>query len=61
MANFKKTLIVSSYAPPSMRGAPQNIYNLFRDFPPSSYCFLTSYYNIDNISAQKGNWLQVVL
>ncbi|MDD5638960.1 MAG: glycosyltransferase [Candidatus Pacebacteria bacterium] len=58
MANFKKTLIVSSYAPPSMRGAPQNIYNLFRDFPPSFYCFLTSYYNIDNISAQKGNWLQ---
>ncbi|MDD5638728.1 MAG: hypothetical protein PHO28_02360 [Candidatus Pacebacteria bacterium] len=58
MDNFKKTLIVSSYAPPSMRGAPQNIYNLFRDFPPSSYCLLTSYYNIDNISAQKGNWLQ---
>jgi glycosyltransferase involved in cell wall biosynthesis len=58
MINSKKTLIVSSYAPPSMRGAPQNIYNLFRDFPSSSYCLLTSYYNIDNISAQKGNWLQ---
>ncbi|MFA5722538.1 MAG: hypothetical protein WC940_03180 [Candidatus Paceibacterota bacterium] len=58
MINFKKTLLVSSYAPPSMRGAPQNIYNLFKNFDPSSYCFLTSYYNIDNLSAQKGNWLQ---
>lgn len=58
MNNFKKTLIISSYAPPSMRGAPQNIYNLFKDFPLSSYCLLTSYYSIDNISAEKGNWLQ---
>jgi len=58
MVNFKKILIISSYAPPSMRGAPQNIYNLFRDFSSSSYCLLTSYYNIDNISAKKGNWLK---
>lgn len=58
MTNFKKTLLISSYAPPSMRGAPQNIYNLFKDFPPSSYCLLTSYHNIDNISAKEGNWLK---
>ena len=58
MANLKKTLIISSYAPPSMRGAPQNIYNLFKNFPLSSYCLLTSYHNIDNISAKKGNWLE---
>jgi glycosyltransferase involved in cell wall biosynthesis len=58
MANFKKTLLVSSYAPPSMQGAPQNIYHLFKDFSPSSYCLLTSYYNIDNISAKEGNWLE---
>ncbi|MDD5638972.1 MAG: glycosyltransferase, partial [Candidatus Pacebacteria bacterium] len=37
---------------------PQNMYYLFKNFPPSSYCLLTSYYNIDNISAQKGNWLK---
>lgn len=58
MQNFKKILLISSYAPPSMRGAPQNIYNLLKDFPPSSYCLLTSFYNIDNISAKNRTWLK---
>ena len=53
----KKILIVSSYAPPSI-GGPQNLYNLFRDFPHKDYAILTSFYNIDNISAQKGTWLK---
>jgi len=57
MANFKKTLIVSSYAPPSL-GGPQNLYNLLCDFPKDSYCILTSFYNIDNLSAQNNSWLK---
>jgi len=56
--DFKKILIISSYAPPSMSGASQNIYNLLRDFPKNSYCILTSFYNIDNISAKTGIWLK---
>lgn len=55
--NFKKILIISSYAPPAI-GGPQNLYNLLRDFPENSYCILTSFYNIDNISAKTGTWLK---
>ncbi|MBU3964293.1 glycosyltransferase [Patescibacteria group bacterium] len=54
--NFKKILVVSSYAPPAI-GGPQNLYNLLRDFPKDCYFILTSFYNIDNLSAQKGTWL----
>jgi len=53
---MKKVLIVSSYAPPAI-GGPQNLYNLFRDFPIDRYVILTSYYNIDDLSALKGLWL----
>lgn len=56
MENLKKILLVSSYAPPAI-GGPQNLYNLFRDFPSSRYFILTSYYNIDNLSAKAGVWL----
>ncbi|MEK7569272.1 MAG: glycosyltransferase [Patescibacteria group bacterium] len=55
-SKLKKILVVSSYAPPAI-GGPQMLYNLFRDFPVDSYSILTSYYNIDNISAAKGTWL----
>lgn len=55
--NLKKILIVSSYAPPAI-GGPQNLYNLLRDFPENSYCILTSFYNIDNVSAKTGMWLK---
>jgi len=51
-----KTLIISSYSPPSI-GGPQILYNLLRDIPPNSYSILTSFYNIDNTSAEKGTWL----
>lgn len=56
-SDFKKTLIISSYAPPAI-GGPQNLYNLLKDFPKDSYCVLTSFYNIDNVSAKTGTWLK---
>src|SRR5680860_152173 len=55
--NLKKSLIISSYAPPAI-GGPQNLYDLLRDFPKDSYCILTSFYNIDNVSAKTGTWLE---
>jgi len=58
LLNLKKILIISSYAPPVIKGAPQNLYNLLKNFPKNSYCILTSFYNIDNISAKTGTWLE---
>jgi glycosyltransferase involved in cell wall biosynthesis len=54
---LRKILIISSYAPPSI-GGPQTFYNLLRDFPANKYFILTSYYNIDNLSATEGTWLK---
>lgn len=34
------------------------MYNLLRDTDPDSYCVLTSFYNIDNLSAKIGTWLK---
>lgn len=51
-----KLLIVSLYAPPII-GGPQNMYTLLRNWAPEKLTILTSFYNIDNISAQKGRWL----
>jgi len=53
---MKKLLIISSYAPPAI-GGPQILYNLLKDLPSDRYSILTSFYNIDNLSAQKGTWL----
>lgn len=53
---LKKILIISSYAPPYI-GGPQTLFNLLRDFPSDQYSILTSYYNISNLSATKGTWL----
>ncbi|MFA5967466.1 MAG: glycosyltransferase [Patescibacteria group bacterium] len=53
----KKILLVSSYAPPLLAGAPRFMANLLETFPPESYTILTSFYNIDNISAKIGTWL----
>ena len=55
--NLKKLLVISSYAPPAI-GGPQMLYNLMRDFPETSYCIMTSFYNIDNLSAKTGKWLK---
>lgn len=53
-----KPLIVSSYAPPAI-GGPNNLYCLLRDAKPAEfdYTILTSFYNIDPLSAKVGNWL----
>ena len=50
-----KLLIVSSWAPP-MTGGPQNLYNLLSQFPPNSYCILTSYEAILRRTSG-GKWL----
>ncbi|MFH0912647.1 MAG: glycosyltransferase [Patescibacteria group bacterium] len=55
--DFRKVLLISSYAPPSLAGAPQFMYKLISTLPPESYTILTSFYNIDNISAKIGSWL----
>lgn len=52
-----KTLLISSYAPPTMAGAPQVMYKLLHNLPPESYSILTSFYNIDNTSSKLGDWL----
>lgn len=54
---MKKTLFVSRYAPPILGGAPQVMYTLMRDLPQESYVMLTSFYAIDNTSAEIGSWL----
>jgi glycosyltransferase involved in cell wall biosynthesis len=56
--DLKKILIISSYAPPSIGGGPQMLFNLLHDFPENSYCILTSFHNIDNLSAKTGTWLK---
>ncbi len=53
---MKKTLIISTWAPPSI-GGPKNMYALFSQLPTDSYSILTSYYGIDNYSAKHGEWL----
>jgi len=54
---INKIIFISSYTPPSL-GGPQNLYNLLRDIDPNYYCILTSFYNIDNVSAKIGTWLK---
>lgn len=54
---LRKTLFVATYAPPLLAGAPRFMANLLQTFPPKSYIILTSFYNIDNISAKIGTWL----
>lgn len=53
----RKALLITSYAPPILAGAPQFMANLLQSFPPESYTILTSFYNIDNLSAKIGTWL----
>lgn len=59
MLNFKKFLIISSYAPPAISGAPLMMYNLLKYFPENSFCILTSHFGIDNRVIEKGRWLKV--
>ena len=55
--DHKKILFISTYAPPGLAGAPQFMYKLINTLPLKSYTILTSFYNIDNISAKIGTWL----
>ena len=57
ISDLKKALIISSYAPPAI-GGPQNLFKLLRVFPENSICILTSFYNIDNLSAKTDTWLK---
>lgn len=59
MTNLRKFLIISSYAPPAISGAPLMMYNLLKYFSKDSFCILTSHRGIDNISIRKGRWLNV--
>jgi glycosyltransferase involved in cell wall biosynthesis len=52
----KKTLIVTSWAPP-MIGGPQNLYSLFSLMDYRNYCVLTGYKTIINDGENQGDWL----
>jgi glycosyltransferase involved in cell wall biosynthesis len=52
----KKIIVVSTWAPPMVGGAPGVLYNLLSQFPPNSYCILTSFRNISGWSGG-GPWL----
>jgi glycosyltransferase involved in cell wall biosynthesis len=58
MVNLRKFLIISSYAPPAISGAPLMMYNLLRYFPEDSFCILTSHFGINNRVIEKGNCLK---
>lgn len=55
--NLRKTLLISSYAPPAISGGGQNLYHLIKDLPADAYSIMTSFYNLDNVSARLGEWL----
>jgi len=55
--NFHRFLIISSYAPPAISGAPLMMYNLLRYFPEDSFAILTSHFGIDN-RADRNRWLK---
>lgn len=55
---LKKFLIISSYAPPAISGAPLMMYNLLRYFPEDSFAVLTSHFGIDRRVKEKGKWLK---
>lgn len=52
----KKTLIISSWAPPKIGGA-QNLYNIFSNIAPSSYSILTSEQNFQGKIGKFGSKL----
>jgi glycosyltransferase involved in cell wall biosynthesis len=54
---LRKTLFISSYAPPAISGGGQNLYHLIKDLPADAYFIMTSFYNLDNVSAKLGQWL----
>lgn len=57
MSNIRKFLVISSYAPPAISGAPLMMYNLLSHFPKDSFVILTSHFGIDDRVIKKGHWL----
>lgn len=55
--NFRKFLIVSTYAPPSISGASLMMYNLLKYFPKDSFAFLTTHSDINDRSLKIGKKL----
>ncbi len=55
---LRKFLIISTYAPPAIGGAPVMMYNLLRYFPEDAFIILTSHFGIDK-QADKNRWLKV--
>lgn len=53
----KKLLIVSTYAPPAISGAPLMAYNLLRYFPKDSFTILTSHVSLDDKAIENGQQL----
>ncbi len=55
---MKKFLIISSYAPPAISGAPLMMRNLLRYFPAHSFAVLTSHAGIDARAKDNYMWLE---
>lgn len=51
---LKKILIVSTFAPPAISGAPLMAYNVLRHFPADSFAILTSHVGLDDKSIENG-------
>jgi glycosyltransferase involved in cell wall biosynthesis len=55
---LRRFLIVSTYAPPAISGAPLMAYNLLRYFPKDSFAILTSHASLDDKSIANGQPLE---
>lgn len=54
---MNKKLLICSWAPP-MIGGPQNLYNIFSQYPSDSYCLLTGYQTISTDIGKSGKSLE---
>lgn len=50
----RKFLIVSTFAPPAISGAPLMAYNVLRYFPEDSFAILTSHVGLDDTTIENG-------
>lgn len=54
----RKFLIISTYAPPAISGAPLMMYNVLRHFPEDSFAVLTSHVSLDDRAIEDGRRLR---
>ena len=54
---LRKFLVVSTYAPPAISGAPLMVFNLLRYFPKDSFAILTSHVALDDRMIENGSKL----